>query len=226
MVTTTDTRPEEASVDPTDPGGRALALSVTSLAAHGDQDGLRELLDPLDVYQLRALVTTMAASSGQSSGRLDGTAGVAVEAAASGPAAVCNLAVGAAASAFGTTPDAVLGADRHRTVTDARAVAMTAARDSGLTLTAIAAHFDKDHTSVLHAVRRTHGNPRLQVAAAQVAEGITRRYAAHPTESAPSGPPDDELTHAPASPGRSHLGHPEHPPTLRPSPAASVGMHR
>ena len=81
-----------------------------------------------------------------------------------------------AAQGFETTPEAILGADRHRTVTDARAVAMTAARRSGLTLTAIAEHFDKDHTSVIHAVRRTEDNPRLLNAAIRIGEQITGRY--------------------------------------------------
>lgn len=88
---------------------------------------------------------------------------------------MCDLAVSQAAAGFGTTPEAILGADRHRTVTDARAVAMTAIRRSGLTLTAIADHFDKDHTSVIHAVRRTEDNPRLLKAATRIGEHIADR---------------------------------------------------
>ena len=56
-----------------------------------------------------------------------------------GPDGVCAIAIASAAQSFGTTRDAVLSADRHRAVTDARAVAMTAARRGGLTLPAIAA---------------------------------------------------------------------------------------
>ena len=41
-----------------------------------------------------------------------------------------------------------------RAVTDARAVAMTAARRGGLTLPAIARFFGKDHTTVMHAHRK------------------------------------------------------------------------
>jgi chromosomal replication initiation ATPase DnaA len=59
----------------------------------------------------------------------------------------------AATMPFGTTREAMLSADRHRAVSDARAVAMTAARRDGMTLTSIAA-FGKDHTSVMHNSRR------------------------------------------------------------------------
>ncbi|NHA01266.1 hypothetical protein G5V59_19250 [Nocardioides sp. W3-2-3] len=89
-----------------------------------------------------------------------------------------SLAINAAAPMFGTTPEAILSAERSRPVSDARAVAMTAARETGLSLPAIAEHFNKDHGSVIHAVRRTAERPRLADAAARVSEHINSRYTA------------------------------------------------
>ncbi|GAB3996445.1 helix-turn-helix domain-containing protein [Nocardioides marmoraquaticus] len=147
---------------------------MASLAAAGDNDGVHQLLAPLEPDQLRALVLTMATNQAASPQHRTHTAAVDVD--LSSPSAVCDVAVTQAAQGFGTTPEAILGADRHRTVTDARAVAMTAVRRSGLTLTAIADHFDKDHTSVIHAVRRTEDNPRLLSAATSIGERIASRY--------------------------------------------------
>ncbi|QCC76092.1 hypothetical protein E2C04_00755 [Nocardioides daphniae] len=68
-------------------------------------------------------------------------------------------AVVAAAEAFGTTPEVLLGADRSRAAADGRAVAMTAARIQGHSLPSIARHFDRDHTTVLQATRRIANPP-------------------------------------------------------------------
>ncbi|WP_158630544.1 helix-turn-helix domain-containing protein [Nocardioides daphniae] len=65
----------------------------------------------------------------------------------------------AAAEAFGTTPEVLLGADRSRAAADGRAVAMTAARIQGHSLPSIARHFDRDHTTVLQATRRIANPP-------------------------------------------------------------------
>ncbi|WP_281374788.1 helix-turn-helix domain-containing protein [Nocardioides soli] len=81
-------------------------------------------------------------------------------------------AVVAAAEAFGTTPEVLLGADRTRTASDARAVAMTAARIQGHSLPAIARHFDRDHTTVLHATRRIEKTPPLRDLAATIAADL------------------------------------------------------
>src|SRR3546814_3543885 len=78
----------------------------------------------------------------------------------------------------GVTPEAILSAERSRPFSDARAVAMTAARETGLSLPAIAEHFNKDHGSVIHAVRRTAERPRLADAAARVSEHVNDRYTA------------------------------------------------
>lgn len=151
-----------------DQGGRQLAGLILDAAGRGEHDHVAGLIAPLDAEQLRSLVTVLAAQVDQS----------APASSATGPAAVCELAINAAAPMFGTTPEAILSAERSRPVSDARAVAMTAARETGLSLPAIAEHFNKDHGSVIHAVRRTAERPRLADAAARVSEHINSRYTA------------------------------------------------
>ena len=94
-----------------------------------------------------------------------------------GPDVSCCVAVTAAAQSRGTTSDAVLSADRHRAVTDARAVAMTAARRGGVILPAIAAHFGKDHTTVMYAQRKVASNPRLNAVCTCVGDQLEDHYA-------------------------------------------------
>jgi hypothetical protein len=155
----------------------AQATRVVAAVASGDTETVDELLDEMNVAQLRALATMLAASVD-----LQRLAPQPVEA---GPAGICRIAVDAAARAFGTTPEAVLGDDRHRAVSDARAVAMAAARTSGITLTAIAEHFNKDHTSVIYAGKKAAANPRLADAAARIVETIAQQY----TETIPARVP-------------------------------------
>ncbi len=151
-----------------DQGGRQLAGLILDAAGRGEHDQVADLIAPLDADQLRSLVTVLAVQVDQS----------VPASSATGPAAVCELAINAAAPMFGTTPGAILSAERSRPVSDARAVAMTAARETGLSLPAIAEHFDKDHGSVIHAVRRTGERPRLADAAARVSEHVNSRYTA------------------------------------------------
>jgi len=151
-----------------DQGGRQLAGIVLDAAGRGQHDQVADLIAPLDADQLRSLVSVLAVQADQTM----------PAAPATGPAAVCKLAINAAAPMFGTTPEAILSAERSRPVSDARAVAMTAAREVGLSLPAIAEHFNKDHASVIHAVRRTTERPRLADAAARVSEHVNIRYTA------------------------------------------------
>ncbi|MDN4174893.1 helix-turn-helix domain-containing protein [Nocardioides sp. SOB77] len=116
-----------------DQGGRQLAGLVLDAAGRGQHDQVADLIAPLDADQLRSLVTVLAVQVDQTM----------PSAPATGPAAVCELAINAAAPMFGTTPEAILSAERSRPVSDARAVAMTAAREVGLSLPAIAEHFNK-----------------------------------------------------------------------------------
>lgn len=86
-------------------------------------------------------------------------------------------AVVAAAAAFDTTPEVLLGADRSRVSADARAVAMTAARLQGHSLPTIARHFDRDHTTVLQATRRIEKTPPLRDLAAKIAADLPEQPA-------------------------------------------------
>lgn len=151
-----------------DQGSRQLAGIVLDAAGRGQHDQVADLIAPLDADQLRSLVSVLAVQVDQTK----------PSAPATGPAAVCELAINAAAPMFGTTPEAILSAERSRPVSDARAVAMTAAREVGLSLPAIAEHFNKDHGSLIHAVRRTAERPRLADAAARVSEHVNDRYTA------------------------------------------------
>ena len=151
-----------------DEGGRQLAGHILNAAALGDEAAIAQMIDPLDADQLRSLVTVLAAQVDQTMPSAPATC----------PAAVCELAASAAAEAFGTTPEAILSSERTQNVSDARAVAMTVARETGLSLPAIGQHFNKDHGSVIHAVRRTSERPRLADAAARISEHVNSRYAA------------------------------------------------
>lgn len=142
-----------------DQGGRQLAALILDAAGRGEHDQVADLIGPLDADQLRSLVTVLAVQVDQTM----------PAAPATGPAAVCELAINAAAPMFGTTPEVLLGADRSRAAADARAVAMTAARIHGHSLPTIARHFDRDHTTVLHATRRIEKTPPLRDLAVKIA---------------------------------------------------------
>jgi len=174
-----------------DSGGRQLAGHVLTAAGRGDDDVVAALIEPLDVDQLRSLVTVLAEQVDQTM----------PDTSASGPAAVCDIAIAASAQTFGTTPEAILSKERSRTVSDARAVAMTVARASGLSLPAIAGHFKKDHGSVIHAVRRTGERPRLADAAARISGHVQARFSAalpRLQEPAPEPDPHPASTFAPS----------------------------
>src|SRR3546814_4808997 len=89
-----------------DQGGRQLAGLVLDAAGRGQHDQVADLIAPLDVDQLRSLVTVLAVQVDQTL----------PSAPAASPAAVCELAINAAAPMFGTTPEAILSAERSRPV--------------------------------------------------------------------------------------------------------------
>jgi len=157
-----------------------ITEAVIGLAGEHDPAQLEVMLDSLSNVQLRALAAILATRLAHDGSRIPTTATAEQVTPAqdlSSPAHVCEVAIEAAAKTFGTTPEAVLSAARAQEVSDARAVAMTAARTNGLSLHQIAEHFGgRDHTSVIHAVRRTGDRPRLAAAASAIAEDITSRY--------------------------------------------------
>lgn len=141
--------------------------AVIGLAAAHDPAQLEVLLESLSNAQLRSLAASLAARvAGEQQPRKS----------LSAPEQVCEVAVAAAAKTFGTTPEAVLSPARAQEVSDARAVAMSAARANGLSVPKIADYFGKDHASVLHALKRTAERPRLTAEAASIADDITSRY--------------------------------------------------
>lgn len=145
------------------------AAAFAELVANANQDVLEAALEAMNAEQLRTLAIALATQVNAAE-TSDG------EVADVGPDGICAVAVAAAAQSFGTTRDAVLSADRHRAVTDARAVAMTAARRGGLTLPAIASYFGKDHTSVLYATNKVANNPRLNAVCARIVEQLDEHY--------------------------------------------------
>ena len=120
--------------------GRQLAGHVLAAGGRGDRDTFTALLAPLDADQLRSLVTVLAAQVDESLPDAD----------ASKPEVVCDMAITAAAKTFDTTPGAILSSERSRTVSEARAVAMSVARAHDISLPAIGGHFNKDHATVIH----------------------------------------------------------------------------
>jgi hypothetical protein len=155
------------------------AAATLGLAAEHDPAQLEVMLESLSNVQLRSLAAGLAtriARDQQPGQTPPATPSVTPAQDISSPAHVCDVAIEAAAKTFGTTPEAVLSPARAQEVSDARAVAMTAARTNGLSLPQIAEHFGRDHSSVIHAVRRTGDRPRLSAAASAIAEDITSRY--------------------------------------------------
>lgn len=150
------------------------AAAFTALVANGNQSAVDDTLEQMNTEQLCSLAIALATHVNTTIGATENASGEVTDV---GPDGVCAIAIASAAQSFGTTPDAVLSADRHRAVTDARAVAMTAARRGGLTLTAIAAAFGKDHTSVMYAQTKVANNPRLNAVCTRVVDRLDAHFA-------------------------------------------------
>jgi chromosomal replication initiator protein len=83
--------------------------------------------------------------------------------------------IGRVAAAFGVTPKELLGASRLRRVLVPRQVAMFLAREAcGLSFPRLAAAFGRDHTTVLHAVRKVEAD----LAADERLSAVVRRLRA------------------------------------------------
>ncbi|NYI47868.1 hypothetical protein BJ993_005014 [Nocardioides aromaticivorans] len=154
------------------------AAAFAALVANANQAAVARTLDQMNAEQLRSLAIALATQVNAAETATGEMADV-------GPDGICAIAIATAAQSFGTTRDAVLSADRHRAVSDARAVAMTAARRGGLTLPAIASYFGKDHTSVMYAQNKVANNPRLNAVCARIVDQLDEHYA-DPT-SVPAG---------------------------------------
>jgi hypothetical protein len=147
------------------------AAAFAALVADANQSAIQRTLNAMSDAQVRTLAIALAT-------QVNATENASGEAADVGPDGVCAIAIATAAQAFGTTRDAVLSADRHRAVTDARAVAMAAARRRGLTLPAIAAAFGgRDHTTVMYAQRKVANDPRLNAVCTRIVAQLDEHYA-------------------------------------------------
>jgi hypothetical protein len=145
------------------------AVAFAALVAEGNESAVGFTLDQMSAEQLRALAIALATQVNAAETATGEVADV-------GPEGICAIAVATAAQSFGTTRDAVLSADRHRAVTDARAVAMTAARGGGMTLPAIASYFGKDHTTVMYAQNKVANNPRLNAVCTRIVDHLEEHY--------------------------------------------------
>lgn len=149
--------------DPIDamvPVAAALAVAV----ADHDRSGVDEVLAPLSRHDLYALAILMAAHVDLDQPIVNHFS----------PAATLGTAVRQAAKLFDTTPEQILSPSRIRNVTDARGVAMAAARWAGLTSNEVGRHFSRDHSTVLHAVARVGADARLRGASERILAVVGR----------------------------------------------------
>jgi hypothetical protein len=161
----------------------AQAAAFAALVAQDNQSAITSTLEQMNAEQLRSLAIAPATQVNTAETAAGDT--VTGEVFDVGPDGICAIAVATAARSFGTSREAVLSADRHRAVTDARAVAMAAARRGGMTLPAIGAFFGKDHTTVMHAQNKVAASPRLNAVCTRIVDRLEERYA-RPT-STPGG---------------------------------------
>lgn len=159
-----------------EPSARQVAAFV-ALVADSDTSAVDQALDQMGADPVRALAITLAKQIEVA----DAANGEVVDV---GPAGICSIAVATAAHELGVTREAILSAGRQRAVTDARAVAMAAARRAGLTLPAIGAYFGTHHTSVMYATRKVADTPRLDAACARILDQL-EEHAARPTATGP-----------------------------------------
>lgn len=163
--------PTDEPAGPDDELSAKQAAAFAALVADANQSAIQRTLNAMSDEQLRTLAVALAT-------QVNATENATGEVADVGPDGVCAIAIATAAQAFGTTRDAVLSADRHRAVTDARAVAMTAARRGGLTLPAIAAAFGgRDHTTVMYAQGKVANDPRLNAVCTRIVAQLEEHYA-------------------------------------------------
>lgn len=145
----------------------AAAALVCAVADHDPDEVARILADVTDwqalVVVLAGHVPTDTALTG--SGHL-------------GPEAVALRILTDTARRFDTTIGKLRSTDRHRHVTDARAVAMAAMRYAGLTSVFTGQQVCRDHTTVLHAATRVGESAHLR----QVALDIAQLNADRPAE--------------------------------------------
>ena len=155
----------EVTIFETTPAATALVAAV----ADHDPDRVGRILHAMSRQNLYAMAVILAANVAPEA-PLGRKAGLPIA-----PETMCDLAIGLASGLFDTTPDAVLGLSRARNVLDARASAMAACRLVGLSSTFVGDHFDRDHTTVLHAAGRVGEDARLRRIANSIARQVGDR---------------------------------------------------
>ena len=148
------------------------AAAFAALVAESSRSAVERTLDQMTAEQLRSVAIALATHA--TTAEAETATG---EVADVGPNGICSIAITTAAQSPGTTREAVLSTDRHLAVSDARAVAMTAARRGGLTLAAIAAYCGKNQTSVMYAENKVASNPRLNAVCSRIVGRLDAHYA-------------------------------------------------
>lgn len=132
-------------IDAMIPTAAALAVAVTDT----DPDAVAALLTPLDTRRLHALAITLAAHID-----IDKPLQPTV-------AAIADRVTRRACLTYGLAPGDLTGTTRLHAAAHARTVAMAACRLEGMTLMAVGAAFNRDHSTVLYAARRVAADPGL-----------------------------------------------------------------
>lgn len=70
-----------------------------------------------------------------------------------------NQVIGHVSVAYSVTPDDITGRARHARYTEPRAVAAWLMREHGLPLTRIGTHLNRDHSSIINALRNMSSRP-------------------------------------------------------------------
>jgi hypothetical protein len=78
----------------------------------------------------------------------------------------------------GVSRERMVGPSREQPTVQARWVAMDAIRGIGLTLKQVAGIFNRDHTSVIHALDKVTERPDLEMMSNEAAEGLVSRPSA------------------------------------------------
>lgn len=140
-----------------------VAAELSCAVTDYDPIAVAEVLTRLDVEQLYGLAVLLAAH-------------VDVTMPLDAPAEtkrIRRVAVAGASRALGVPEHQILSRAQDRKTARARAVAVTVARRAGLTVTQVAQAFDRDHSTVLSAVRTVDRDQVLSALADHISDRLT-----------------------------------------------------
>lgn len=130
-----------------------VAAGLVCAVEDRDQASIATLLHALNRGQLYGLAVVLAA-------HVDPDKPFAAKPA--GPDHAIRVITTAAAARFGITTHRITARDKTRPVSDARAVVCYAGHLLGMSASSIGRYLDRDHTTVLHAIGRAGGDPKLR----------------------------------------------------------------